>query len=88
MAKSITCVGYTIAVDWLKAGLRGEVRDYGKIPNTPVALQALVVKLAPERRELCFCYEAGRSAAASPTTYRGQARICAASGSRLTVGMH
>ena len=64
MAKSITYVGLdvhkdTIAVALAEAGLRGEVREYGKIPNTPAALQALTVKLVPARRELRFCYEAG-----------------------------
>src|SRR6201993_1896817 len=64
MAKPITYVGLdvhkdTIAVALAKAGLRGEVREYGKIPNTPAALKALTVKLAPARRELRFCYEAG-----------------------------
>src|SRR6201996_655858 len=64
MAKPITYVGLdvhkdTIAVALAEAGLRGEVREYGKIPNTPAALKALTVKLAPGRRELRFCYEAG-----------------------------
>ena len=49
----------TIAVALAKAGLRGEVREHGKIPNTPAALKALAVKLAPAGRELRFCYEAG-----------------------------
>jgi hypothetical protein len=73
--------------------LREEVRDYGKIPNTPDASQELIVKLAPERRELRFCYEAGPAATAS-TYYRGQARMCGvrsivdpAEAGRLTVGM-
>src|SRR6202046_760538 len=49
----------TIAGAVAEAGLRGEVREHGKIPNTPAALKALTVKLAPARRELRFCYEAG-----------------------------
>ena len=49
----------TISVALADAGLRGDVRDYGKIPNTPAALKALAVKLAAGRRELQFCYEAG-----------------------------
>ena len=36
----------TIAVALAASGLRGEVREYGKIPNTPAALKALAVKLA------------------------------------------
>ena len=64
MAKCITYVGLdvhkdTIAVALAEAGLRGEVREYGKVPNTAGALKALAVKLAPGRRELRFCYEAG-----------------------------
>jgi transposase len=64
MAKCITYVGLdvhkdTIAVALAEAGLRGEVREYGKVPNTTGALKALIVKLAPARRELRFCYEAG-----------------------------
>ena len=64
MAKPITYVGLdvhkdTIAVALAEAGLRGEVREHGKIPNTPAALKALTVKLAPAGRELRFCYEAG-----------------------------
>src|SRR6478672_5664711 len=64
MAKPITYVGLdvhkdTIAVALAEAGLRGEVREHGKIPNTPTAFKALTVKLAPAGRELRFCYEAG-----------------------------
>jgi hypothetical protein len=64
MAKSITYVGLdvhkdTIAVALAAGGLRGEVREHGKIPNTPAALKALTAKLAPGGRELRFCYEAG-----------------------------
>src|ERR1700729_1564580 len=64
MAKPITYAGLdvhkdTIAVALAEAGLRGEVREHGKIPNTPAALKALTVKLATARRELRLCYEAG-----------------------------
>ena len=64
MAKSITYVGLdvhkdTIAVALAEADLRGEVRQHGKILNTPAALKALTVKLAGTGRDLRFCYEAG-----------------------------
>jgi len=36
----------TIAVALAEAGKRNEVRQYGKIANTPAAMKALVVKLA------------------------------------------
>ena len=69
MAKSITYVGLdvhkdTIAVAMAEAGLRGEVREYGKIANTPAALKALTVKLAL-REEICgFVMRPDRAATA------------------------
>ena len=42
-----------------EAGKRNEVREYGKIANTPAAVKALVAKLARNGPELRFCYEAG-----------------------------
>ena len=64
MRKSITYVGLdvhkeTMAVAVAETGLRGEVREHGKIPNTPVAVKSLATKLASAGRELRFCYEAG-----------------------------
>jgi transposase len=49
----------TIAVAVAEAGLRGEVREHGKIANTPAALKALTERVAGRGRELRFCYEAG-----------------------------
>jgi transposase len=49
----------TIAVALAEAGKRGEVREHGKIPNTPAALTKLAAKLSDGGRELRFCYEAG-----------------------------
>ena len=65
MEKSITYVGLdvhkdTIAVALAEMGKRGEVREHGKIANTPAALNTLAGKLARAGAELWFCYEAGR----------------------------
>ena len=49
----------TIAVAVAEEGKRGEVREHGKIANTPAALTKLVSKLARGGRALKFCYEAG-----------------------------
>jgi transposase len=49
----------TIAVAVAEGGDRSEVRDYGKIANTPAALKALCIKLARNGGKLRFCYEAG-----------------------------
>ena len=64
MKQLITYVGLdwhkeTIAVALAEAGLRGDVRDYGKIANTPTAVRTLAAKLACNGHELRFCYEAG-----------------------------
>lgn len=49
----------TIAVALAEGGKRGEVREHGKIANTPAALKTLVTKLAHGGRVLRICYEAG-----------------------------
>lgn len=64
MEKRITYVGLdvhklTIAVALAEGGHRREVREHGKIANTPTAVRALVAKLARVGAELRFCYEAG-----------------------------
>ncbi len=64
MDKSSSYVGLdvhkdTIAVAVAEEGKRGEMREHGKIANTPAALTKLANKLARGGRALKFCYEAG-----------------------------
>jgi len=64
MADRITYVGLdvhkeTIVVAVAAGGLRGEVREYGRIANTPAALDRLLRKLGGDGMTLRFCYEAG-----------------------------
>ena len=42
-----------------EGGIRGEVREYGRIANTAGALDRLMRKLGGEGVRLRFCYEAG-----------------------------
>ena len=49
--------GIVVAV--AEGGLRSEVRDYGRIANTPAALRRLAHKLDWEGVTLRLCYEAG-----------------------------
>ncbi|HET6236076.1 MAG TPA: IS110 family transposase [Acetobacteraceae bacterium] len=64
MADCITYVGLDvhkegIVVAVAAGGLRGEVREYGRIANTPTALDRLLRKLGGDGVSLRFCYEAG-----------------------------
>ena len=64
MGDHITYVGVDvhkrgIVVAVAEDGLRGEVREYGRIANTPAALDRLARKLSREGVKLRFCYEAG-----------------------------
>ena len=64
MGDRITYVGLDvhkegIVVAVAEGGLRGEVRDYGRIANTPAALDRLMRKLGGEGVRLRVCYEAG-----------------------------
>ncbi len=64
MEQRITYVGLdvhkdTVAVALAEAGKRGEVREHGKIANTPAALKTLAAKLGRGGSELRLCYEAG-----------------------------
>src|SRR5271155_676429 len=49
----------TIVVAVADGGLRGEVREYGRIANTATALDRLLRKLGGDGMKLRFCYEAG-----------------------------
>jgi len=64
MGDRITYVGLdvhkeSIVVAVAEGGLRGEVREHGRIANTPAALERLTRKLGGEGVKLRFCYEAG-----------------------------
>src|SRR5258708_32196254 len=64
MEQLITYVGLdvhkdTVAVALADSGKRGEVREHGKIANTPAALKTLAGKLGRRGGELRFCYAAG-----------------------------
>ena len=64
LADRITYVGLDvhkegIVVAVAEGGLRGEVREYGRIANTPAALDRLMRKLGQNGVKLRFCYEAG-----------------------------
>ncbi len=64
MNESIIFVGLdvhkeTISVALADGGVRGEVREYGRIANTAAALRRLVGKIGGEGVDLRFCYEAG-----------------------------
>src|SRR5271165_1741087 len=66
MADRIIYVGLDVHKDGIviaiaDGGLRGELRDYGRIANTAAALERLVRKLAGAGAKLRFCYEAGPS---------------------------
>ena len=64
MVDRITYVGLdvhkeSIVVAVAFGGLRGEVREYGRIANTSTALDRLLRKLGGDGMALRFCYEAG-----------------------------
>ena len=64
MGDCITYVGLDvhkegIVVAVAEGGLRGEVREYGRIVNSAAALDRLAGKLGREGVKLRFCYEAG-----------------------------
>ena len=64
MNEAITYVGLdvhkdTIAVALAEAGVRGDVRAFGKVANTPAAVKAVATKLSRVGNALRFCYEAG-----------------------------
>ena len=64
MVDCITYVGLDVHKDSIvvavaAGGLRGEVREYGRIANTSAALDRLLRKLGGDGMTLRFCYEAG-----------------------------
>src|SRR5882724_10691566 len=84
MADRITYVGLDVHKDSIvvavaAGGLRGEVREYGRIANTATALDRLLRKLGGDGMRLRFCYEAG------PCGYGIQRRL-SARGARVRRG--
>src|SRR3954463_10462704 len=76
MADRISYVGLdvhkeSIVVAVASSGLRGEVREYGRIANTTTALDRLLRKFGGDGVTLRFCYEAG------PCGYGIQRRLSA-----------
>lgn len=64
MTKSTAFIGLdthknTISAAIASDGRDGEVRFYGEIANTPVAVEKLAKKLSSKHDDLHFCYEAG-----------------------------
>ena len=62
----------TISVALAEEGQRGDVREYGRIANTPEGLKKLADKLGCTGRTQRFCYEAG------PCGYGIQRQVTAA----------
>ena len=76
MADRISYIGLdvhkeSIVVAVASGGLRGEVREFGRIANTATALDRLLRKLGSDGTILRFCYEAG------PSGYGIQRRLSA-----------
>src|ERR1700746_3810966 len=64
MGDRITYIGLDVHKDGVvvavaEGGIRGEVREYGRIANTAGALDRLMRELGGEGVRLRFCYEAG-----------------------------
>jgi hypothetical protein len=59
----------TIVVALAESGRRGEVRQHGKIANTPANLKGLAGKLSRSGRELRFCLRQGLAAMASSVSW-------------------
>ena len=66
----------SIAVSVADAGRDGEVRYQGNINNTPVAISALLRKLARKYPRMQFCYEAGPCGYAVHRQLTGKGHAC------------
>ena len=81
MVDRITYVGLdvhkeSIVVAVAEGGLRGEVREYGRIANTAAALDRLLRKLGGDGMSLRFCYEAGPCGYGIQRRLSGQGHEC------------
>jgi hypothetical protein len=79
----------------IASGLRGEVREHGKMPNTPAALKALTVKLVGKNQSAAILLRRRTVRLWHPTPAqrswsrmcRGRSVIDQASGSKRTDAM-
>src|ERR1051325_10170760 len=81
MADRISYVGLDVHKDSIvvavaSGGLRGEVREYGRIANTATALDRLLKKLGEDGMTLRFCYEAGPCGYGIQRRLSGQGHEC------------
>ena len=81
MADRISYVGLDVHKDSIvvavaSGGLRGEVREYGRIANTATALDRLLKKLVDDGMSLRFCYEAGPCGYGIQRRLSGQGHEC------------
>src|ERR1044071_1602711 len=81
MADRISYVGLDVHKDSIvvavaSGGLRGEVREYGRIANTATALDRLLKKLGDDGMTLRFCYEAGPCGYGIQRRLSGQGHEC------------
>src|SRR3954454_15508923 len=81
MADRISFVGLDVHKDSIvvavaRGGLRGEVREYGRIANTATALDRLLKKLGDDGLTLAFFFRAGAVRLGNQRRLAGQGPQC------------